>query len=75
MFLKPKKGLRVINPETKKPISEEGEEIALSTYWRKRIAEGDFELPENIKKEEVVIPQKTNENKQKTKIKNEGGLE
>jgi len=67
MFLKPKKGLRVINPKTKKPIHEDGEEIELSSYWRKRISDGDFE--EN-KIEEVVISNDSKENKKESKKDN-----
>lgn len=32
----PAKGLRVINPDTGKPLSPEGATVAPSTYWTRR---------------------------------------
>lgn len=42
MFLKPKEGLLVPNPENKfKPLSAEGETIELSRYWKRRLKDKD----------------------------------
>lgn len=43
MFLKPKAGLVVRDPVTKFPLPVEGREVALSSYWERRIRAGDVE--------------------------------
>lgn len=43
VFLKPKNGRRVIDPETKQPLAAAGEEKELTTFWRRRIAAGEVE--------------------------------
>jgi hypothetical protein len=41
LFLIPAKGLRVICPETRQPLPEEGALKAKSTYWLRRLVDGD----------------------------------
>jgi hypothetical protein len=43
IFLKPAEGLIVKDPETGKPLAPEGENKPDTTYWRRRIADGDVE--------------------------------
>ncbi len=40
-FLIPKTGVLVIDPDTNTPLPPEGAEVRLSTYWQRRIADGD----------------------------------
>jgi hypothetical protein len=42
----PKKGQTVIDPVTKRAISEDGELVVSSTYWNRRLACGDVTLCE-----------------------------
>lgn len=41
IFLKPAPGLAVINPQTDKPLPPEGAAVELTTYWRRRLNDGD----------------------------------
>ena len=40
-IIKPKEGLRVINPENMKPIPPIGIRTMVTSYWQRRINEGD----------------------------------
>jgi hypothetical protein len=40
-FLKPRPGLIVRNPLTKEPLPADGAEVVMSSYWRRRIQDGD----------------------------------
>lgn len=41
LYLVPAPGLTVIKPESNTPLAAEGESVEDSTYWRRRMAEGD----------------------------------
>lgn len=41
LFLKPKEGLKVPRPENGRELKAEGELVESSTYWRRRIIDGD----------------------------------
>lgn len=41
LWLKPAQGLTVIDPETGKPLPAEGDLVAISKYWRRRLNDGD----------------------------------
>jgi hypothetical protein len=41
LFVKPAKGLVVPRPDNGRVLKEEGEWVKQSTYWRRRIADGD----------------------------------
>lgn len=41
LFIKPKAGLTVRDPETRVPLPLEGTEVAASTYWLRRLRDGD----------------------------------
>ena len=56
MIVQPKKHGDIIrNPETKRPLKQSGEKVHLSTYWRRRLADGSVievrPAPKKIKKE------------------------
>jgi hypothetical protein len=60
--LKPKSGIKLKNPETRLELSAEGEDVVLSTFWRRRIMEGDVEIIESKKvdkTEQVVTKSKS----------------
>ena len=41
-FLKPsKQGLIVPNPQTGKPLADDGENVAIDRYWSRRLKDGD----------------------------------
>lgn len=41
LLLKPKPGLKVKDPVTGKPLADDGETKPATTYWLRRLAEGD----------------------------------
>lgn len=41
VHVRPKEGLHVRNPATGAPLPEEGATVPLTTYWRRRIEDGD----------------------------------
>lgn len=41
IFLKPKDGLKVPRPDSGRALNPEGELLEHSTYWRRRLADGD----------------------------------
>jgi hypothetical protein len=46
MFVKPRNGLRVLRPDSRRPLPAEGAEVADDFYWNRRIAHGDVEVAE-----------------------------
>jgi hypothetical protein len=42
LFVTPKKGVVVRREDTLKPLSEQGETVPDSSYYRRRIADGDL---------------------------------
>jgi hypothetical protein len=52
MFVKPAQGLTVRDPVTHKALPPEGMDVSNSTYWHRRLNDGDVELvTEKPKKE------------------------
>lgn len=45
-YVKPKDGLRVLNPATMQPIAAEGEKVAKDPYWKRRQLDGDITISE-----------------------------
>jgi hypothetical protein len=41
IFVKPKEGLVIRRPDNGRVLSAEGEEVPQSTFWQRRINEGD----------------------------------
>lgn len=41
LHLKPAEGLRVVNPVTRQALPPGGDQVEASTYWYRRLAEGD----------------------------------
>ncbi|MCW8918911.1 MAG: DUF2635 domain-containing protein [Gammaproteobacteria bacterium] len=41
MFIKPKEGLRVIDPEQGDALPVEGREVEKTSYWIRRLNDGD----------------------------------
>lgn len=39
--LKPAAGLKVIDPDTRKALPEDGDQVRESSYWHRRLADGD----------------------------------
>jgi len=48
MFVKPKDGLKVRDPITKRHLPEEGKEVPESTYWVRRLKDGSVILSNQI---------------------------
>lgn len=45
MFLKPEKGLEVLDPRTMRPLKAEGQEVTgFDSYWVRQIQAGDVTL-------------------------------
>jgi hypothetical protein len=55
LYLKPREGLTVREPRTKKPLPEYGKAVSSSSYWRRRLKDGDVvkTTAESIKKAEA----------------------
>lgn len=46
MYVKPREGVRVRDPDTKQHIPVTGREVPESSYWLRRLADGDVvEVP------------------------------
>lgn len=43
-FLIPKPGLRMRDPDTLQVLPPEGAEVEFTSYWRRRVREGDAEV-------------------------------
>lgn len=41
MFVKPKEGIAVRDPDTKRLLPEEGAEVPETGYWARRLRDGD----------------------------------
>lgn len=67
--IKPKSGLKIRNPETNLILSDEGEDVVLSVFWRRRLLEGDVEIVEakKVEKSESIV------SKSKSKKETVGG--
>lgn len=65
--IKPKTGLKIVDPETNRALPVEGLEVEQTTYWLRRLSEGDVILSEE-KEETKAQPAKGK------KSDNEGGL-
>lgn len=46
VFLIPSNGLVVRDPSTYAPLPEDGAEVELTSYWQRRIADGDVTVAE-----------------------------
>lgn len=70
MFIKPKAGLKIRHPKSKLFLKEEGEEVLLSTFWRRRLQDGD--VVEVVKSEvkEKVVDSKKEVSKKEVKVSN-----
>lgn len=62
--LRPSKpGLKVTNPATNLHLKEEGQLVALTSYWRRRLSCGDVvEVKEQPKQEKKIQPKKVSSN-------------
>lgn len=68
--LVPKEGLKVFNPKTKTYLKKEGEVVAMTPYWRRRVADGDFQesAPKEAPKPKAVpLEPKTTKEKDNSK--------
>lgn len=64
IFVKPKDGKRVIDPATKRVLPSEGASVEKTSYWMRRLANGEIE----------IVQQSAPVAKPKVEIKkNEGG--
>lgn len=42
----PLNGLAVVDPDTNRPLPAEGAEVVWSTYWQRRLNDGDISVKE-----------------------------
>lgn len=49
--VKPKEGVKVVMPGLNRDLPQEGAEVESSTYWHRRLAEGDVVLIGEVKEE------------------------
>lgn len=64
-ILKPKDGLNVPNPLTKLNLNKDGEPVVMSTYWVRRLKDGDVVEVKESKKQlrDNESPKKSNNKK------------
>lgn len=65
IFIRPKKDLIVIHPDTLKPLGENGNWVELTAFWKRRLETGEVYQPRA--KEKKKEAQKSPEKKEKTK--------
>jgi hypothetical protein len=56
VWVRPKEGLRVIDPENRRPIPAEGADVPRNTYWTRRLRDGD--VTESAPPRVVAAPSK-----------------
>ena len=39
--IKPRDGLTVRHPDTRRPLAEKGEKVEMNSYWQRRLNDGD----------------------------------
>lgn len=44
IFVKPKEGLKIKRPDTNRFLAPEGEDVPNSTFWQRRLTDGDVVL-------------------------------
>lgn len=64
MFIKPKEGLKVRNPETGKHLNKDGEIVKNSSYWLRRLNDQDVILVK-----EIAVKKTESKNKTKNEVK------
>lgn len=74
IFIKPKKGLRVLNPATMLPISEDGQKVSKNSYWTRRQLDGDITISEVAEKTLKKATQSKNKNKDSKEVNNDGNI-
>ena len=80
MFVKPKKGLKILRPDTRTVLSEVGEHVPKTSFWLRRLKQGDVSVerldapkPEAKKEPIKAEPEKVVSKKKKHKeFKTEG---
>jgi hypothetical protein len=60
-LIKPKEGLIILDPRTKLKLKVEGDLVDMSTYWKRRILDGDVEI---VMTEEAKIETKIDDKKE-----------
>lgn len=56
MYVKPRTGLSLLNPETYRPLPPEGEQVSdeFKSFWLRRQTDGDVEISEGPAPEEAT---------------------
>jgi len=55
--VKPALNLRVVDPVTRKPLPPEGVEVERTTYWLRRLREGDVtQLRKTVTDDQKTVP-------------------
>ena len=54
MFVKPKKGLKILRPDTNTVLMECGEDVPKTGFWLRRVKMGDVSVVDLAKKSEPV---------------------
>ena len=47
IHVRPKAGLQIFDPMTRRPIPEDGAVVARTPYWLRRLRDGDVELEQH----------------------------
>ncbi len=56
MFVVPESGRRVIDPDTRQALPADGADVPRSTYWLRRLREGDVNASARPRARAVVTP-------------------
>ena len=71
MYVKPRKGLKILRPDTQKVLLDCGEHVPKTAFWIRRLKDGDVELASTSQakaKPEVKKEIKPEVKKEETKI-------
>ena len=71
MFVKPKEGLKILRPDTRKPLAACGEYVPKVSFWLRRVKDGDVILCEEAVKKKSVEPVEEIKKPKKKKEKTE----
>jgi hypothetical protein len=67
IYIRPKQGLRVICPDTFKPLKPAGEWVSLLPYWKRRLARGEVEVIRPVREVKKDTSKKEDKSNKKDK--------
>ncbi len=63
IFVKPKEGLKIKRPDTQRLLAPQGEDVPKSSFWLRRLADGDVTI---VAKQQQAAPKKVADKQEKS---------